>query len=79
MCILLYEIIDGERGLKWADINSWLDVDPLELIQLELDEEEFMLDRDSEWELSFRYHEKYGKMTRKKEPLGDKDKESWYQ
>ncbi|KAF2569233.1 hypothetical protein F2Q68_00025427 [Brassica cretica] len=45
---LLYEIIVGEGGLERAEVNSWLDVDPLELIQLELAEEEFMLDRDSE-------------------------------
>jgi len=37
--ILLYEITDGEGRLKRADVNSWLDVIPLELILLELDEE----------------------------------------
>uniref|UniRef100_A0A0D3AA72 Uncharacterized protein n=1 Tax=Brassica oleracea var. oleracea TaxID=109376 RepID=A0A0D3AA72_BRAOL len=48
LLVIVAKITDGEEGLKRADVNSRLDVYPLELIQLELDEEEFMLDRDSE-------------------------------
>ena len=39
MYIILYEIIDGEGGLKREDVNNWFEVDPLEPIRLELDEE----------------------------------------
>ena len=38
-----YEIIDGEGGLNCADVNNWLDVNPLELIQSDLEQEEVIL------------------------------------